>query len=279
MKEFVGSALTNASFLQMNNELYKLILKTTPTALKLEALAPQYADAISRLSGLINRQSGYAETADVSRTDANRDALWLSLYYTVHYLHQLDPSHALYSHVHRLLPLFSAYKGMQQHELSKETSEIDGFLAAIDTDANAPAIEALGLEPIIGALATENDKLKTSATTRTAEAATRAVSTGQESTDRVRTEVAGVYRNIVARVNAVAELEGTDAVTGFIVHANAIADHYNTIAANQGKKQQPKPATDGSAPAATTVSADFNSADSAATDAPADGNPDTPVEI
>lgn len=240
MKDFVGSALTNASFLQMNDELYKLILKTTPAALKLEALAPQYADAIGRLSGLIKRQSGYAETVDVSRTDANRDSLWRSLYYSVHYLHQLDPSHALYKHVHRLMPLFSAYKGIDRDELTKETSEIDGFLAAIDTDANAAAIEALGLTPIIGALATENDKLKTSATTRTAEAATRAVSTGQESTDRVRTEVATVYRNIVARVNAVAELEGSEAVTAFIVNANAVADHYNTVAANQGKKQQPK---------------------------------------
>lgn len=250
MKEFVGSALTHASFLQMNDELYKLILKTTPAALKLETLAPPYADAIGRLSGLINRQSGYAETADVSRTDTNRDALWRSLYYSVYYLHQLDPSHTLYKHVHRLLPLFSTYKGMQEHELTKETSEIDGFLTAIDTDANAAAIEALGLEAIIGALATENDKLKTSATTRTASAATRAAGTGTESTDRVRAEVAEAYRNIVARVNAVQELEGTEAVAQFIVQANAVADHYNTVAANQGKKQQPKAAEASGADAA-----------------------------
>lgn len=255
MKDFTGSVLTNGSFLQMSNELYKLILKTTPAALKLETLAPQYAAVIARLTPLVSRQTGYAETADVRRTDTNRDALWRSLYYTLHYLNQLDPSHALYTHVQRLLPVFSPYKGMQEHELSKETTEIDNFLTAIDTDANAAAIEALGLAPIIGALATENDKLKTSATTRTASAATRAAATGTESTDRVRAEVVTVYHNVVARVNAVAELESTPEVVQFISDANAVADHYNTIAANQGKKQQPKA---GEAGAVTEAAAGAN---------------------
>jgi len=241
MNEFVGSKLTHGSFHQMSSELYSQVLVTTPAPLKLEALAPQYADAIGRMGKLIRRQTGYAETADVSLADANRDALWNSLYYCLHYLRALDPSHALYPHVKQLLPVFSPYTSIYKHELTKETSEIDGFMAAMSQKENADAAKALGITPLLGALTAENDKLKTSTTTRTSGAATRAAGLGEESTDQVRAEIVRIYRQMVARVNAVAELEGTDEVSKFIQEANGIAAHYETVMRNQGKKQGEKP--------------------------------------
>ena len=235
MNEFIGSRLTHGSFLQMSQEIYTEILNTTPEALKLEVQAPLYADAITRLSNLVQRQTGYAETVDVTRADANRDALWMSIYYAVDYLRHLDPTSSLYPHVQRLLPAISPYKGMARHELTKETSEIEGFLAVASQTDNLAALKALGLEKLLAALTTENDKLKTSATTRTGSAATRAIGTGDETTDQVRRQTVDLYRQIAARVNAVQQLESTPAVVAFISKVNAIADHYTTVMANQGK--------------------------------------------
>ena len=240
MNEFVGNQLTHASFLQMSQEIYAQILVTTPAALKLETIAPQYNDAITRLSKLIRRQTGYAETSDVSRADANRDALWNAAYYTVHYLEALSTDHALAPHVRLLAPLFSAYKGIGAHELTKETSEIEGFLAAIGTTENRAAATALGLLPLLDAISDENDKLKTGVSTRSSAAATRAAGTGTESTDEVRRQTVTAYRAAVARVNAVAELESTAAVTAFIDQANAIAAHYRTVMENQAKHPSAK---------------------------------------
>ena len=70
----------------------------------------------------------------------------------------------------------------------------------------------------------------------TGTSATRAAETGTESTDSARRAVVELHHQIVARVNAVAELEGTADVTAFINQANAIAEHYETVMRNQGKK-------------------------------------------
>ncbi|MEL5896211.1 DUF6261 family protein [Bacteroides sp. GD17] len=235
MKEFVGSRLTNGSFLQMNQEISVQITTATAEALKVEQLSPLYTDALERLSVLINRQTGYAETADVSRHDQNRDALFRSIYWAIDYLHTLDPSSSLYRHVQQLLPAIAPYRGIADHELTKETSEITGFIASLSSKPNADAVKALGLSPLIEALDSENTDVSAALSNRTSTAATRAQATGDASTDRVRREVVDVYRRIVARVNAVAELEPSAAVTGFIRQANAIGEHYATVMANQGK--------------------------------------------
>lgn len=66
MTEFTGSKLTHGAFLQMNEEINKLITQATPLALKLEAEAPVYAAAISKMDKLVKRLSGYEETTDVN---------------------------------------------------------------------------------------------------------------------------------------------------------------------------------------------------------------------
>lgn len=246
--DFVGSKLTHGSFHQMCLEISKQIAITTPAALRLEALAPQYADAVARMGKVILRQSGYAETLDVSRTDANRDALFYSIYYAVHYLRSLSADHALHPHVKQLLPLINTYKGISQHELNKESSEIAGFLANASLPDNAKAMQALGLTPLLAALSDENQKLQQSAATRTGAAATRAAATGDDSTDTVRRELVDLHHRIVARVNAVAELDGTPEVETFIAYANKVAEHYRMVMANQAKKsgggEAPEPVTE-----------------------------------
>lgn len=192
------------------------------------------------MASLINRVSGYAETPELARHDANRDALFNSLYYAIYYLRHLDPSHSLAPHVALLLPVISAYKGLPTHEMTKQTSELDGLIFELSKAANTAAIKALGLLPILGALDDENSRMRTASSTRTSTAATRSATVPQESTDEVRIHVVDLYRQIVARVNAVAQLESTAEVVAFIRKANAVADRYTLVMANQTKKQTKK---------------------------------------
>lgn len=236
MIDFVGSKLTHGSFHQMCLETQQQITLATPAALKLEALAPEYADAVARLGKVIRRQSGFAETADVRRIDTNRDALFYSIYYAVHHLRSLSADHALYPHAQQLLPLVHTYKSISHHELNKQTSEIAGFITAASQADNLKALEALGITPLLSALSLENKKLQQTAATRTGSAATRSAATGQDSTDSVRRELVSLHHRIVARVNAVAELDSTPEVEAFIAYANQVAEHYRVVMANQGKK-------------------------------------------
>ena len=245
MQDFVGSKLTNPSFAQMAEEVYSQILITTAEKLKLDALAPLYADAIERLKRLILRQTGFAETEQAQRADQNRDALWRSIYYSIYYLRYLSADHSLYPAVQVLLALISPYKGLDNDEYTKETSEIDGFLSAAQEKSALDALKKLGLQPLLEALSDANASFKSAITTRTGTSATRAAETGTESTDSARRAVVELHHQIVARVNAVAELEGTADVTAFINQANAIAEHYEMVMRNQGKKTgKPVPAAE-----------------------------------
>lgn len=239
MTEFVGSRLTHGSFHQMNIELHALMAEKE-TILKIETLGPDYESAIAKLGSLINRVAGYAETPELHRADVNRDALFNSLYYAIYYLRHLDPSHTLAPQVQVLLPIMAAYKGIPGHELTKQTSEIDGLIGQLSPTAPMAAIKALGLINLMGALDTENNRVRTLTAGRTSTAATRTADTPQMSTDEARQQVVALYRKIVARVNAVAQLESTAEVEAFIAQANAVADHYTTVMANQAKTQAKK---------------------------------------
>lgn len=239
MKDFVGSRLTHGAFHQMNAELLALTAGKE-AALKIETQATHYESAVNTLGTLINRVSAYAETPELERHDRNRDALFNSLYYAIYYLRHLDRSHSLWAHVNLLLPVISAYKGMNDHEITKQTSEVDGLIAELSKTENADALKAIGLLPTFAALDEANSHMRTSLATRTTTAATRSAAVPQVSTDDARSEVVDVYRQIVARVNAVAQLESTPDVVAFIRQANAVAEHYTLVMANQAKKQEKK---------------------------------------
>jgi hypothetical protein len=61
MKEFTGSKLTHGAFVQMNQEVRKLIIQTTSRALKLEDEMPAYSAAIDKMDKLVKCISGYEE--------------------------------------------------------------------------------------------------------------------------------------------------------------------------------------------------------------------------
>ncbi len=66
MKEFTGSKLTHGAFVQMNQEIRKLITKATFTALKLENELPAYSAAIDKMDKLVKHISGYEETTEIT---------------------------------------------------------------------------------------------------------------------------------------------------------------------------------------------------------------------
>lgn len=236
MTEFTGSKLTHGAFLQMNEEINKLITQATPLALKLEAEAPAYATAIGKMDKLVKRLSGYEETTDVIAADQMRDDLWLALYYAHHYLAKLPASSQFYAPAKKLAPVFSSYKDMHRHELMKETTEITGFIDQLAKDDNMVAVKALSFTAMLTDLQTANDSILAANAARSATASTRSAETGTESTDDVRKQVINAYRSIVARVNAAGQFFASEVITKFIADTNTVVTHYQTVAANQAKK-------------------------------------------
>lgn len=131
------SQLTLASHAQCHQEVTALIESLTPEKLHLEALAPQYAAAVTAEQQVVNRPTAYAETADMQQADHVRD-LTLSLLFNLVDAYAGSPKDAQQKSAHTLVSLLLPYRGIQTHEMHRQTTETSGLVTALgETSADA----------------------------------------------------------------------------------------------------------------------------------------------
>ena len=227
---YTGSTLRIGSFLEMMQELVRLITELTPAALKLDNEAPAFVAKVNQLEALVKRIRAFEETATVASADQSRDAIWLALFYLHHYLKALPETHPLYQYVIRLTPVFNTYKSLYRSELMAETAETRGFLTEMAKTANAEAAAQLGMDALLPHMDNANNTITEANAGRTISAANRQAELGDETSGEVRKQLVIQYRAIVDRVNAANIFFGSEAITTFIQRANAIAEHYRVIA-------------------------------------------------
>ena len=229
MNPYTGKALRIGSFLEMMQELSRLITEVTPAALKLDAEAPQFIAKVAQLEALVKRLRAFEETKTVSSMDTARDALWMACFYLHHYLKALPETHPLAEYVTRLTPVMNTYKNLQRSELMEQTAETRGFLSEMARPANAEAAAQIGMSVLLPYIQTANETITEANAARTTSAAQRQAELGGESSDEVRKQLVTLYRTITDRVNAANIFFPSEAITTFIQRANAIADHYRLI--------------------------------------------------
>ena len=229
--EWVGSTLTNGAFLDYAENVRDVYVGVGLEEINLAAVGAQLIAAVDKLHAAIKRQSAYDETVAVARADGDRDALATSFYHAWYHLCQLAPTHPLAPHVETLRSEMNAYKGVWSHELAKETSEIEGWPAALATDANRAALSALGLDKIAAALWAANDAAREAIRARRDETGEREAEKAEGTTPELRKAVANLLVTASQRVNAVAMLdpenakaaEAIEKVTGIIKDLKRVA--------------------------------------------------------
>lgn len=242
--EWVGSTLTNGAFLDYAENVRDVYVGVGLDEINLTAVGAQLIAAVDKLHAAVNRQSAYDETLAVTRADCNRDSLAKSFYYAWEYLRHLHSSHPLAPHFETLRSEMNAYKGVWEHELAKETSEIEGWQAALATDANRAALAALGLDKIAAALWAANDAAREAIRARRDETGEREAEKSDGTTPELRKAVANLLVTASQRVNAVAMLdpenakaaEAIEKVTGIIKDLKRIASE-----AKHRKGDDPEP--------------------------------------
>lgn len=231
MNVYTGSTLRIGSFLEMMQELVRLIAEKTPAALKLDNEAPAFVAKVNQLEALVKRIRAFEETAAIATEDQTRDSIWRAIFYLHHYLKGLPETHPLYQYVIRLTPIFNTYKNLYRSELMEQTAETRGFLTEMAKQANAEAAAQLGMNVLIPLLQSANDAITAANINRTTTAADRQAELGDETSDEVRKQIVTLYRNIADRVNGANIFFPSDTITSFIQRANTIAEHYRVIAA------------------------------------------------
>ena len=241
--EWVGSTLTNGAFLDYAERSLAAYVAEGLDALSLTDIGMKLTEAVDSFKLAVNRQSAYDETSAVTRADTDRDAFAKALYHAWEFLGGLSPNHPFAAHVETLRSEMNAYKGVWRHEMRKETTELQGFQAALATDANRAALAALGLDKIAAALFAANDAARAAMESRSDERSSRAEEKAAGTTPELRKAVAALLVAAARRVNAVNEIAPSEATAAAIGKVAALVEEYKLVAAEfKGKKKaDPEP--------------------------------------
>ena len=243
--EWVGSTLTNGAFLDYAERSLAAYVAEGLDAISLAAIGMKLTESVDALKLAVNRQSAYDETSGVVRADNDRDALFKALYHAWEFLGGLSPTHRLAPHVETLRSEMDAYKGVWRHEMRKETTELQGFQAALSTEANNAALAALGLDEIAAALFEANNAARAAMESRSDERSSRAEEKASGTTPELRKAVATLLVQAARRVNAVYEINPENAAAAAaITKVAALVEEYKLVASQSKgkKKEEPEPA-------------------------------------
>ena len=242
--EWFGSRLTVAAFTNFGESIVAAFQKQGFEKLALQSIGPELQAAVTRLSEFINRQRAYDETPEVVKADANRDALWKAFWNAWSYLMELDPSHPLYAHALTLRSEMTPYKGVDRHEISKETTEINGLLRDLDNDDNGRALQTLGLTNIVSALSVANQEVAALISARDVERGARVAEKGDDTTASLRKAVTTALGDAFSQVNAAARITPLPEIDAAIQEVCGIIEHYKAVAAQPAHrpgKEDPEP--------------------------------------
>jgi hypothetical protein len=241
--EWTGSTLTVGAFDNFASSVLAAFVKQGFNMLHLQSIGPELQAAITRLSEFINRQRAYDETPEVAKADANRDALWKAFYHAWSYLMELDPSHPLYASALKLRSEMTPYKGVDRHEISKETTELNGLLRDLDNDDNGRALQTLGLTNIVSALSVANQAVEAAISARDVERGSRAAEKGGDTTPSLRKAVVVKLIEAYRQVNAAVRIVPMPEIEQAIQDVCGIIEHYKLVAseAKHRKGDEPEP--------------------------------------
>ena len=127
-----------------HTQVNKLITAATPAVLHVAEKAAAYSDSTALLASIVNRQRSFIATASLAEIDRTRDnAAGVISNVTSAYL--TSPVAEKREAAMLLSPQLSAYRGIRNHEYTKQTAETRGMLAVLDDTENAAAVATLGL--------------------------------------------------------------------------------------------------------------------------------------
>lgn len=228
IRSFGMSQMTIGSCSDFHSNMLGFITTATPAELHVENKIADYTASVETLSSIVNRQRAFISTESMKDTDRTRDnasgviSNVVSAYLT-------SPVAEKSTAAHLLNPQLSPYKGIRNHEYSKQTAEIKGMLVMLNLPDNKTAITTLGLTGEMEALLKANTAFEKAFLSKATEMSSRMTQSDVKSADAIA-KANSLYLDIVQTVNAYAIVQPTEAITTFITNINGLVGTYSHIA-------------------------------------------------
>lgn len=243
--QFFGmSQMTIGSCSDFHTRVNNFITTATPAALHIESQAAAYATAVETLASIVNRERAFVSTQALREADKVRDSASGVISQVVN-AYLTSPVSEKQSAARLLDAKMSPYRGIRNHEYTKQTAEVRGMLAMLDAESDA--VSALGLDAEVEALREANGTFDTQYYSRTAEASTRMAQSTVKSDDVVA-QANSLYLEIVQIVNAYAIVQPSDELDSFIGNVNGLVASYSRISGSSTTGSGGTGTPDGEAP-------------------------------
>lgn len=173
------------------------------------------------------RKSAY--TPEMKQADTGRDYSQSATLGLINiYQHHYDPD--LQKQAITLYPVYNFFKNKTQIGFEEQTGVADNLVQELESDKYKAAVESLGLKGWVADLKAKNQVCKNLSTTRIAETGERNTSPKLEES-RSLSEKA--YKDLVTRLNALAEVNGDAEYLALFSWWNALIDRYRLIISNR----------------------------------------------
>lgn len=195
-----------------------------------------YDNGITRMDRALECLSKSAFTARMNAADDKRDKIIRMLQSQVAFP-DIYPDVEDQEAGRRLNILFESYVDIANAAQEKETGMCRNLIQDLRSDAYKADVTKLDLDKWVERLEAANEEFDSLVESRISENQTKI--TGGVAEPRKQTEAA--YEDIVAKVNALALVNGDTEYAGFIDYVNARIAYFKTILSHKGIKQSSNP--------------------------------------
>ena len=222
--------LRNEEHYKFHLDFTALVNQFTVTALGLEERWPPYQSALDLEVAALNVVRASALTDELFIADSERDDTITGLVGTVksalnHYIP------AMRAAATRLMLLFDTYGNLATKPYDQETASITKLVSDLE-GPYAAEVATLGIGGWVAELKNRNNAFDSLKNMRYDEDAAKP----QQNLRQARTETDKAYRAVVKRIDALIEVNGSAAYTGFVSALNQRIEHYqHVIAQRQGR--------------------------------------------
>ena len=193
-----------------------------------------YTAEAAKLSSIVNRDRAFVMTPELKAADKTRDSAAGVICSAVDsFLTSTVP--AKQKAAQRLDQKLANYRGIRSHEMLKETSEIVGMLAKLDTEESKADVATLGLEDEVESLRAANSLFLEHLDVKADEANAQLLQSDLKS-DELLDRVNELYRDIAQTVNAYAIVQPSDAINQFIDKVNGYVVIHSRTTGGVGDK-------------------------------------------
>ena len=233
---FASSHLTLGAHSNFHTQVANLGTAMDPEALHIADVFTRYCQAVEVEASIVNRQTTFIATEAMKQADAMRDDM-LAVVGAVISAHEFTHIEAKKIAFNALNAVFAPYRGIRNHEFSRQTAEVEGLVAEFQKTENAAHVTTLALTQEVEKLAEANAIFSIEMQKKSMEMAERMPEKDID-TATARAECDRLYTEMVAIVNAYALIQPSEAINNFVTQLTGIVETFRLIAANTGKSQK-----------------------------------------